>query len=387
VRRAAALLAAALAATAPRLVAQARPAISPDTLRRLLRIIADDSMGGRGTGSRGDFLAAAYVAATFERLGLEPAGEHGTYFQTVPPSAWEGGPVAYPARNVIAVLRGRDPRLNHTYVSITAHNDHLGIARVAVDHDSIRAYDRVVRPAGADSPRRAPTAAEAARIRVILDSLRAIRPPRRDSIYNGADDDGSGTVGLLEIARTLAAGPRPRRSIVFVSHAAEELGDVGSEWYTDHATLPIDSFVGEIDIDMISRGDAGDVQGGGPRYIEIVGSKRLSTEFGTLLETVNASLPEPFAFNYQFDAPGDPNQYYCRADHYSYARYGVPSVSISTGLHLDYHQVTDEPQYVDYGKLARVATLTRAMALAVADLDHRAVIDGRRTDPHAPCVQ
>jgi Zn-dependent M28 family amino/carboxypeptidase len=246
----------------------------------------------------------------------------------------------------------------------------------------------VVRPMGADSPDRPATAEEQARVAQILDSLRKIRPARRDSIRNGADDDGSGTVAILEIAEALTKGPdRPRRSILFVSHTGEEEGLVGSSWYTDHATVPIDSIVAEIDEDMVGRGTAADLPEGGSTYLEVVGARRLSNEFGDLLEAANAAQPEPFKFNYAFDVPGHPLQYYCRADHYSYARYGIPSVALSRGEHEDYHQVTDEAQYIDYDDLARVARLVRDAALRIANLDHRPALDHPKGDPHAPCVQ
>src|SRR5213076_1607385 len=141
-----------------------------------------------------------------------------------------------------------------------------------------------------------------------------------------------------------------------------------------HATVPVDSIIGEIDEDMIGRGQASDIQGGGPGYLEVIGAKRLSPEFGDTLEAVNARQPVPFSFNYEFDAPGHPLQYYCRADHYSYARYGIPSVSFSRGEHLDYHQVTDEPQYISYPDLARVSRFVYDAAMRVANLDHRPAI-------------
>lgn len=297
-------------------------------------------------------------------------------------------PLEYPARNVVAILRGSDPRVNGQYVSLTAHNDHTGTTSQPVDHDSLRAFNRFVRPMGADSPRRAPTAVEVTRINSTLDSLRALNPPRPDSIMNGADDDGSGTVALLEIARSLAEMPeRPRRSILFVSHAAEEVGLVGSSWFTDHPTVPRDSIIAEIDMDMVGRGLQQDRPEGGPGYLEVIGSSRLSTELGDILEEVNSQLPEPFEFNYEYDAPGHPLQYYCRADHYSYARYGIPSISLSRGAHLDYHQVTDEPQYINYPGLARVALLVQRTALRLVNLDHRIVVDKPLPDPNAPCRQ
>ncbi len=534
-------------ASAPAAAQRAPAAVSAESLRADVFAIADDSMGGRATGSIGNVQTADWVAAAFRRYGLEPAGDGGGYFQTIPflslgldtgavlevggtrlsvprdvlpvgillswtangartiyggvvddsttwppadscrgklvvmkpPAAGDlqavlhgalllrrdarfrsvagfaiaaldstppdfitqiitrrattdtlafraarttlfvtasaasrllgaplatavtgqtgpavtGGitfsrpPLRLPARNVVAVLRGGDPALNGTYVSISAHNDHVGIAPRGVDHDSIRAFDRVVRPLGADSPRRPATPEEEARIRRTLDSLRALHAPRRDSIYNGADDDGSGTALLVELARVLAAGPRPRRSILFVSHAAEEIGLLGSRWYTEHPTVPRDSIVAELDADMVGRGGAGDLPSGGPGYLELVGSRRLSTELGNLIDSIGTHERVPFRFNYEFDAPGHPLQYYCRADHFSYARYGIPSASLSTGEHLDYHQVTDEPQYLDYHQLARVTELVRDVVLAVANLDHRPAVDGRRQDPKAPCRQ
>jgi len=533
------------------LAAQTHAAITAADLRQRLYLIADDSLMGRETGSAGAFTASAYVAAEFRRLGLEPAGDSGTYFQTVPfwvvamdphsrlatsdgtalqlgpdflpvsfavapkvlvqtPVVFAGSiadtahlmaatgiagkfvvldvppgfdrraigsllgryreaatvgvvaldqlgsesiariregrpvsdtsrnpraiallwlsrhaatavlgsdpatttpgstaantisgqfdftrkPVQWPARNVVGVLRGSDPALRNEYVSLSAHHDHVGFDRSPVDHDSLRAFNRVVRPMGADSPMRPATDEERAKIRTILDSLRAVRPPRADSIRNGADDDGSGTVAILEIAEAFArGGPRPRRSILFVSHTGEEAGLLGSRWYSDHATVPIDSIVGEIDQDMIGRGTASDFPRGGtgagsPTYLEVIGAKRISREFGDMLEAANAKQPLPFVFDYTYDQPGHPLQYYCRADHYSYARYGIPSVSFSRGEHLDYHQVTDEAQYISYPDLARVAQMVHDGALAIANAPDRPKRDvPKPTDPNAPCRQ
>lgn len=524
--------------------------ITPADLRHRLEIIADDSMMGRETGSEGDFKTAAYVAAEFKRLGLEPGGENGTYFQTVPfwtvavdptstlvaagtrfelghdfmpataaalprtltgvravyggpaadssrwisaaqaagnlvvldipaggstrgiaigsgrwkdavaiavvvleaigpeniarlrdgrpvtdttrnpnavptlwvtrsaarrilqgePAALETGaqgaavsghfdftrtPVRFPARNVVAILRGSDPALRNEYVALTAHNDHVGFDHAPVDHDSIRAFDRVIRPMGADSPVREPSAAEWKTIRGILDSLRRVNKPRLDSIRNGADDDGSGTVSILEIAEAMSrGGAHPKRSILFVNHTGEEAGLSGSRWYGSHSTVPIDSIVGEIDQDMVGRGTATDFPRNGgtapatPTYLEVVGAKRLSREFGDSLEAANSRQPLPFVFDYTFDAPGHPLQYYCRADHYNYARYGIPSVAFSRGEHLDYHQVTDEAQYISYPDLARVSRMVYAAAMSIANMPKPPKLDAPRpTNPNAPCRQ
>ena len=293
-----------------------------------------------------------------------------------------------PARNVVAILPGSDPMLKEEYVAIGAHNDHIGFNHEAVDHDSLRAFNAVVRPGGEDDAPRPATADEMLRVRAILDSLRRLHAPRRDSIYNGADDDGSGTVAVLEIAEALASAPvKPKRSILFIWHAGEEEGLWGSEYFTDHPTVPRDSIVTELNIDMIGRGRADDVKGGGPGYVQLIGSRRLSTELGDLVESVAKTEPMPFKFDYQYDANGHPQQYYCRSDHYEYARYGIPIVFFSTGGHRDYHQVTDEPQYIDYDQLARVSSLVRDVAIRAANIDHRLVVDKHRPDPHGQCVQ
>jgi hypothetical protein len=359
-------------------------AITAADLRTRLYLIADDSMRGRLAGSVGDSLATAYIAAEFARVGLVAAGEDGGWFQTVH-FRTRGGEPPIPARNVIGVLRGSDPVLRNEYVVMSAHNDHVGVSRRAVDHDSLR----VTNFAAAMVKRGTPAPQAQAWARSTLDSLRALRAPRADSIFNGADDDGSGTVALLEIAEAMAQSPvKPKRSILFISHTAEEEGLFGSEWFTDHPTVPRDSLVAELDMDMIGRGSAADVVAGGPAYLELIGTRRLSTELGDLAEKVDATEPIPFKFNYAFDAPGDREQYYCRADHYSYARFGIPSINFSRGDHPDYHEVTDEPQYIDYDAMARVASFVRDLALALANLDHRVAIDHpKQKDPHAACVQ
>jgi hypothetical protein len=294
---------------------------------------------------------------------------------------------AVPARNVVAILPGSDAALRGQYVAVGAHSDHDGVAEHAVDHDSLRAFN-------AEAERRAQakggslTTAERREIRVNMDSLRAIRPARRDSIYNGADDDASGSMAVLEIAEAMAtAAQKPRRSMLFVWHTAEEKGLVGADWYTTHPTVPRDSIVAQLNIDMLGRGGADDLPGGGPNYMQLIGSRRLSTELGDLVESVNKELRAPYTFDYQFDAPGHPEQYYCRSDHYMYARYGIPVVFFSTGDHRDYHQLTDEPQYINYSNLTKATTLIHDVAVRVANLDHRIVVDQPRPPAGAACRQ
>jgi hypothetical protein len=294
-----------------------------------------------------------------------------------------------PGRNVIAVLPGSDPALRGQYVAIGSHNDHVGfVAGQSADHDSLRANNLVLRPQGAEGAPRPASDADRQRIRAILDSLRRLRPARRDSIFNGADDDGSGSMGMLEIAEALATAPsRPRRSVLFVWHTGEELGLFGAQYFTEHPTVPRDSIVAQINVDMIGRGSTGDLPGGGPGYLQLIGSRRLSTQLGDLVESVNRRRQRPFSFDYQYDASGHPQQFYCRSDHYMYARYGIPVVFLSTGGHVDYHMLTDEPQYLDYEKLRDVTQFIHDVAVEIGNRPARLAVDKPKPDPRGDCVQ
>ena len=301
-----------------------------------------------------------------------------------------------PARNVIGIIPGTDPALRGEYIAIGAHNDHIGVRSAGpLDHDSLRAFNtmaqRIVEARTHQtpgSPGSGLTAAERASIHVNVDSLYRIRPARMDSIYNGADDDGSGSVGTLELAEAFAkSGIKPRRSLIFVWHTGEEAGLLGSRYFTDNPTVPRDSIVAQLNMDMIGRGGAVDFLGGGPLYLQLVGSRRLSTELGDIVEAVNRTEPQPFSFDYAFDANGHPERIYCRSDHYEYARYGIPITFFTSGLHMDYHQLTDEPQYIDYEHMRKVVQLVHDVALRVGNLDHRVVVDKPKPDPRGACVQ
>jgi hypothetical protein len=293
-----------------------------------------------------------------------------------------------PAHNVVAVIPGSDPALAGQYVAFGAHLDHVGTTPRPVDHDSLRAFNTVVRPGGADDEPRPATAEEQTRIRAILDSVRRIRPARMDSVYNGADDDASGSMGVLAVAEAFARAPvKPRRSLLFVWHTAEEAGLIGARWFTDQPTVPLDSIVTQLNVDMIGRGTATDLPNGGPGYLQLIGSKRLSTQLGTLVETVNAQQRSPFALDYTYDANNHPQQYYCRSDHYMYARFGIPVTFFSTGGHRDYHMLTDEVQYIDFDKLGRVSRLIHDVGLSVANLAQRPALDGPKPDPNGQCRQ
>jgi hypothetical protein len=321
-----------------------------------------------------------------------------------------------PARNVIASYAGSDPKLKNEWLALGAHNDHVGIrAQGPVDHDSLHLYAEKAYPireriaiynlenhicGGRQQTGCNPATAEQqakldeynkqiAAIHINLDSVRKANGGiRADSINNGADDDGSGSVTLLEVAERFAKEkPKTKRSVLFVWHVGEEKGLWGSEYVTDHPPVPRDSIVAQLNMDMVGRGAANDLFEGGPEYLQLVGSHRLSTELGNMFEKLNKQEKTPFKFDYQYDAPGHPENIYCRSDHYNYGRFGIPIVFATTGSHGDYHQVTDEPEYIDYPHMAKIGNFIYRAANVVADLDHRVVVDGTRpADPHARCV-
>jgi hypothetical protein len=306
-----------------------------------------------------------------------------------------------PTRSVVAILPGTDPKLKNEYIVIGAHSDHIGMsaANPPVEHDSLKAYNIVARVEGADSRGAAPpTPEQRVRINAIKDSLRKIYPARLDSVSNGADDDGSGSVSILEIAEAFAKGPvKPKRSLIFIWQTGEEKGLWGSQYWTNHPTVPRDSVVADLNLDMVGRGAATDVTGrdkdnkelvGAENYLQLVGSRRLSTELGDIAEQVSAQEPMPFKFDYSMDANGHPQNIYCRSDHANFARYGIPVIFFTTGGHADYHQVTDEAEYIQYEHMARVDKLVYDIALKVGNLDHRVVVDKPKPDsPFARCQQ
>jgi hypothetical protein len=308
-------------------------------------------------------------------------------------------PTPYPARNVVGIVRGSDPKLAGEYVAMGGHNDHIGVNPLPVDHDSLRFFNHIVRPGGAEDGRLQATPEQQAEVNKVLADFRAAHPgtQRADSINNGADDDGSGSVSVLEIAQKIASlKTKPKRSIIFVWHVGEEKGLLGSTYFTDHPTVPRDSIIAQLNMDMVGRGDAYDITGhakdgtvlrGSPNYLQLVGSRRLSTELGNLAETVNKQDKHGLVFDYAMDANGHPDNIYCRSDHYEYARYNIPIIFFTTGLHSDYHQVTDEPEYIDYDHMARVDNYIEDLAEHVANMDHRPVVDGPHMDPHGSCKQ
>jgi hypothetical protein len=288
---------------------------------------------------------------------------------------------ATPARNVIAILPGSDPARAGEYVLVGAHNDHVGVNAVAVDHDSLRAVNTVTRKQGANDPVCRPTAQQQHVIDSMIARARSIRPPRRDSIMNGADDDGSGTVILLEIAEKFAT-EKPSRSIIFVSHEGEEAGLLGSRWFTDHPTIPLDKIAAALNMDMEAKGHVEQVKFGGPTSIQTLGSRRLSREFGDIIDSVNATRSQVMAIDKTWDVSANPMNRFCRSDQVNYVHHDVPVTYFSTGYAQDYHQPTDEPQYADYDHMAKIGGFIHDIMWAIAVRKDRPAIAG--PDPSYP---
>ena len=234
-------------------------------------------------------------------------------------------------RNVVGLVDGSDPQLKETYVAFGAHYDHLGIDQ------GVRLSTEI------------------------------------DRINNGADDDGSGSTALIGIATAFAAGPRPRRSLLFAWHAGEERGLWGSQYLADHPPVPVDRIVAQLNIDMIGRNR--DNKDSEENTVYAVGADRVSTELHNLLIESNASLSSPLNIDFEMNDPADPERIYFRSDHFSYAAKGIPIIFFFTGLHPDYHQVTDSVEKIHFEKMSHITQLVYETGLRLANLDHAPVRD------------
>ena len=219
--------------------------------------------------------------------------------------------------NIIGIIEGNDPVLKNEYVAIGAHYDHVGI----ID----------------------------------------------DKVYNGADDDGSGTVTIMEIAKTLAKTKANKRSILIIFHAGEEKGLLGSRYLTENFQLIKDKkIVSQINLDMIGRMATDSIYS--------IGSDKLSSELKDIVEDVNSKTVK-FHLDYKYDDPNDPNRFYYRSDHYNYAKKGIPIVFFFDDMRDDYHKHTDEVDKINFKKLKRMSWLVYGIALRIANLDHRIIVD------------
>lgn len=279
------------------------------------------------------------------------------------PSEW--------ARNVVAMIPGSDPVLKHQYVAIGAHNDHVGFT-TPVDRDSLKAFNNARNAMLLGNKMLTLTHAKLSSISVNMDSIRRLSPVARlDSINNGADDDGSGSMGVLEIAEAIQAmRVKPKRSVLFVWHSGEEAGLVGSAFFTRNPTVRMDSVVAQINIDMIGRGRVEDLPGGGGDYLGVVGSYFDSKDLGESVAAVNTRQPSPLRLDYKYDSTltwSGYNNIYGRSDHFNYALQGVPIAFFFTGLHGDYHQRTDEAEFIDYPHYARITNYIGQVVQEVAN--------------------
>ncbi len=198
-------------------------------------------------------------------------------------------------------------------------------------------------------------------------------------VYNGADDDGSGTVGMLSIAQAFAkaahSGHGPRRSILFLANTGEEKGLLGSEYYTDHPVFPLANTVTDLNIDMIGRTDVG--HEGKPNYVYVIGSDKLSSQLHEALQTANRQHGN-IDLDFRFNDPADPNRFYYRSDHYNFAKKGIPVAFFFNGVHADYHEASDEISKIEFDKLEARARLVFFLAWDLANRDTKPVVDSNK---------
>ncbi len=306
-------------------------------LESLLTTLAADSMEGRRTGTAGAHRAAEFLAAELERYGIEPAGDNGTYVQTVPMAriteetasgprerftleidyeSWEALPaesIITTESNIIGIIRGSDPELANQAIVLGAHYDHLGIGSPILDSEDVP-----------------------------------------DSIYNGADDNGSGTAAVLEIARELIQGRTPLRTIVFLLSTGEEFGLLGTRYYIANPVIPLHQTVADLQIEMIGRVD--DAAGGlGKAWL--TGYER-TTLWDQLAASKSHIVPDP--------RPDE--DFFFRSDNVAFAVLGIPAHTMSSfGLHPDYHQPSDELDLIDFEHMSAVVDAAVELVRILAD--------------------
>ncbi len=224
--------------------------------------------------------------------------------------------------NVLGFLPGSDPKLKDQIVVVSAHYDHLG--------------------------------------------------KRGDGIYNGADDNGSGSSTVLAMANAFAQaakdGNGPRRSILFIWVSGEEKGLLGSKYYVNHPIYPLENTIADVNVDMIGRSDKNHADN--PEYIYVIGADRLSTELHDINEAMNDKYTQ-IELDYTFNAEDDPNQFYYRSDHYNFAERGIPSIFYFSGVHKDYHRTSDTVEKINFKKTAKIGKLIFHTIWQLANQDKR----------------
>jgi hypothetical protein len=291
-----------------------------------VRYLADDALEGRLSGTPGERCAADYIASEFARIGLRPAGDAGGYLQAVGlqsivnPHA-PGGT----GTNVIGILEGSDPALRDQYVVLGAHHDHLG-------HGEI--YGSLAGPEDAG-----------------------------DDIHNGADDNASGVGALIEVAEALSADP-PARSVLFITFTGEEWGLLGSAFFVEHPSVPLDRIDAMLNMDMVGR--LGDQS-------LIVNGTGTAEEWDAILDSIEPRYGIPLARSTEGYGPSDHTSFYAK---------GISVLHFFTNVHEDYHRPSDEWPLIDQPGLARVADLVEGVVRAVADRPDRLVyLAGAGTPP------
>jgi hypothetical protein len=308
---------------------RAMAAITPESLRSDLSFLASDALAGRSTPSPGLEAAAEFVASRFRAAGLE-APVNGTYFQQADLTPYlkeraerrhttQSGTAA--GRNVIGILRGSDPVLKNTYLIVSAHYDHIGTLDTAK-------------------------------------GLTREKPTRDgDRIYNGADDDGSGTVSVIALAEAFSRSKqKPKRSIIFMTFCGEELGLLGSRFYADHPVVPLRQTVADINLEQVGRTD-GDIKKG---RASLTGFDY--TSLGKLFKRAG------LAFGVDVYKDENSGRYFEASDNYSFARWGVPDNTICTAFEFpDYHGLKDEWPKIDYVSMSTLDQIVGTVAWKVAD--------------------
>lgn len=299
----------------------------------MIENLRDEPEGGSGRGGNSQasvpvFMVSDVVAKT---LGAEAAGD----LNMKATATIVSNKSRKPTQNVVAVWEGTGP-LKHEYVAIGAHYDHDGIRENA---------------------------------------------PGEDKIWNGADDDGSGTVAMLAIAEAFAKSKvRPKRSILFVWHAGEEKGLWGSAYFNKFPTVDIKNVVAQINIDMIGRskkpGDTNpkNAELSGPNEVYVIGSNMMSTTLDQVTQQTNAAYLK-MEYNPKYNDPNDPNRFFFRSDHFNYAMNGIPVVFWFTGVHEDYHQASDTADKIDYRKMENITRTIMMTLWEISELKTRPAVD------------
>jgi len=287
------------------------------------------------------------------------------------------------SRNVVGMVEGSDPKLKSTYVMFGAHLDHIGYSSTGGGAPASPTRCRQRGTAALEALAKAgkkpenPGRGGAGGGRGAAPALNPVPFDQRDIISNGADDDGSGSTSELAIAKAFATGPKPKRSVVFVWHTGEEAGLYGSLYNADFPVVPIDKVQAQLNMDMVGRDDCDDIEGDYTNTLFVVGADRISTDLHNVIVETNGTLTKPLTLDYELNDPADPESVYTRSDHYSYAAKGIPIAFFTTGLHPDYHTVSDTVDKIIFPKMARIAQLVYETGFSIADTDRVLVRDNK----------